>query len=44
MPPRVAPVQLVGINIPNSKLSADERLGLQNKVLPRSGLPSLPLC
>lgn len=33
MPPRVAPVQVVGINIPNSKLSTDDRLALQNKVL-----------
>lgn len=32
MPPRVAPVQLVGISIPNAKLSAQERTDLVNKV------------
>ena len=32
MPPRVAPTQVVGIPIPNAKLSAEDRAALTNKV------------
>lgn len=34
MPPRVAPTQLVGIPIPNAKLSAEDRDALTSKVRP----------
>ncbi len=34
MPPRVAPTQLVGIPIPNAKLSAGDRDALTIKVRP----------